>query len=140
MIGKHKHNSYSKRYISVHTTYWHTHVPLFLLAGADYAPAPDLDHTNPELRAALKDWLGWLARDVGFGGWRLDFVKGWGGSGVHAGLLGARVADGSLVGGQVRSGRRGREGERGRQRQWGKEGRGRLMRQAGGHQNAGWEL
>jgi hypothetical protein len=35
-----------------------------------------LDHLNPDLRAALKDWLGWLQRGIGFGGWRLDFVKG----------------------------------------------------------------
>lgn len=29
-------------------------------SGADYEAAPDLDHHNPELRAALKDWLNWL--------------------------------------------------------------------------------
>ena len=50
-----------------------------LPAGDDYGPAPDLDHLNPELRTALKDWLGWLQRDIGFRGWRLDFVKGYGG-------------------------------------------------------------
>lgn len=46
-------------------------------AGANYGPAPDLDHANPELRAALKDWMGWLQHDIGFQGWRFDFVKGW---------------------------------------------------------------
>jgi alpha-amylase len=46
--------------------------------GDDYGPAPDLDHLNPDLRAALKDWLLWLQQDIGFGGWRLDFVKGYG--------------------------------------------------------------
>jgi hypothetical protein len=25
---------------------------------------------------ALKDWLRWLQHDIGFAGWRLDFVKG----------------------------------------------------------------
>ncbi|GIL50540.1 hypothetical protein Vafri_6713 [Volvox africanus] len=45
--------------------------------GDDYGPAPDLDHANPELRAALKDWLSWLQRDVGFQGWRLDFARGY---------------------------------------------------------------
>ncbi|GBF91845.1 glycoside hydrolase [Raphidocelis subcapitata] len=45
--------------------------------GADYAAAPDLDHANPELRAALRDWLHWLQHDIGFEGWRLDFVKGY---------------------------------------------------------------
>nr|QKY15147.1 alpha-amylase (AMY) [Polytomella parva] len=46
--------------------------------GDDYGPAPDLDHANPELRAALKDWLKWLHEDIGFEGWRLDFVRGYG--------------------------------------------------------------
>ena len=49
---------------------------LVLLSGDDYGPAPDLDHANPDLRAALKDWLLWLQHDIGFGAWRLDFVKG----------------------------------------------------------------
>jgi hypothetical protein len=47
-------------------------------AGDNYEPAPDLDHLNPDLRAAIKDWLKWLQEDIGFGGWRLDFVKGYG--------------------------------------------------------------
>eukprot|EP00198_Chlamydomonas_reinhardtii_P004866 XP_001694202.1 alpha-amylase [Chlamydomonas reinhardtii] len=46
--------------------------------GDDYGAAPDLDHANPELRAALVDWLGWLQRDIGFEGWRLDFARGYG--------------------------------------------------------------
>ncbi|GLC36330.1 Alpha-amylase A type-1/2 [Pleodorina starrii] len=46
--------------------------------GADYGPAPDLDHANPELRAALRDWLTWLQHDIGFGGWRFDYVRGFG--------------------------------------------------------------
>ncbi|GIL76645.1 hypothetical protein Vretimale_8845 [Volvox reticuliferus] len=45
--------------------------------GADFPAAPDLDHANPELRAALKDWLSWLQRDVGFRGWRFDYVRGY---------------------------------------------------------------
>lgn len=45
--------------------------------GEDYGPAPDLDHANPDLRAALKDWLLWLHKDIGFEGWRFDFVKGY---------------------------------------------------------------
>ncbi len=48
-----------------------------LLAGEDYGPAPDLDHLNPELRAALTEWLCHLHDDVGFHGWRLDFVRGY---------------------------------------------------------------
>jgi len=46
--------------------------------GDDYGPAPDLDHANPELRAALADWMGWLQTEIGFSGWRLDFVRGYG--------------------------------------------------------------
>ena len=26
----------------------------------------------------LKEWLSWLRRDVGFDGWRIGFVKGYG--------------------------------------------------------------
>ena len=40
--------------------------------------APDLDHTNPELRAALTEWLRWLKNEVGFEGWRVDFARGFG--------------------------------------------------------------
>ena len=50
---------------------------LIAASGDDYGPAPDLDHANPELRDALKDWLRWLHEDIGFGGWRLDFARGW---------------------------------------------------------------
>lgn len=45
-------------------------------SGADYAAAPDLDHTNASLRSALVDWLSYL-QSLGFKGWRLDFVKGY---------------------------------------------------------------
>jgi len=44
--------------------------------GDDYGAAPDLDHANPELREALKEWMGWLADDIGFRGWRFDFARG----------------------------------------------------------------
>jgi len=45
--------------------------------GENYDAAPDLDHANPELRAALVDWLNWLKDDIGFEGWRFDFAKGY---------------------------------------------------------------
>eukprot|EP00877_Chromochloris_zofingiensis_P005318 jgi/Chrzof1/14788/Cz09g16070.t1 len=47
--------------------------------GADFGGAPDLDHANPELREALCHWLQHLKRDIGFEGWRFDFVKGFAG-------------------------------------------------------------
>ena len=37
----------------------------------------DLDHHNPELRDSLVDWLNWLKTDVGFEGWRFDFIRGY---------------------------------------------------------------
>src|SRR5262245_30970687 len=36
----------------------------------------DLDHTNPDVRAAIKNYLARL-RSVGFRGWRYDLVKGY---------------------------------------------------------------
>ncbi|KAL3134045.1 Alpha-amylase A type-1/2 [Trebouxia sp. C0010 RCD-2024] len=56
---------------------WHFGGTGALKTGASYHPAPDLDHTNEELRAALKDWLQWLRHEMGFMGWRFDFVKGY---------------------------------------------------------------
>ena len=44
---------------------------------ASSALPADLDHHNPELRESLVDWLNWLAKDVGFVGWRFDFVRGY---------------------------------------------------------------
>ena len=38
----------------------------------------DLDHTNEDLRSHIKEWLNWLKDDIGFEGWRFDFVKGYG--------------------------------------------------------------
>lgn len=47
--------------------------------GEDYGPAPNIDHTQDWVRKDLKEWLHWMKNDVGFGGWRFDFVKGYGG-------------------------------------------------------------
>ncbi|PSC69027.1 glycoside hydrolase family 13 [Micractinium conductrix] len=46
-------------------------------SGDDYPAAPDLDHHNRELRDSLVDWLNWLHKDMGFEGWRFDFVRGY---------------------------------------------------------------
>jgi len=46
--------------------------------GADFAAAPDLDHTNPKVRQDIVDWLLWLKGTIGFDGWRFDYVKGYG--------------------------------------------------------------
>jgi len=47
--------------------------------GEDYGPAPNVDHTKDWVREDLKRWLRWMKEDIGFGGWRFDFVKGYGG-------------------------------------------------------------
>mmetsp|Transcript_15499 Transcript_15499/g.50958 ORF Transcript_15499/g.50958 Transcript_15499/m.50958 type:complete len:495 (-) Transcript_15499:35-1519(-) len=43
-----------------------------------YDAAPDLDHTNDRVRSAVKRWLAWLREEIGFEGFRFDYVKGFG--------------------------------------------------------------
>ncbi len=52
---------------------------LFVQTAHNSVPSPhaDLDHKNKELRDGLVDWLKWLNRDIGFEGWRFDFVRGY---------------------------------------------------------------
>lgn len=47
--------------------------------GEDYGPAPNIDHTQDWVRNDIKEWLHWMKNDIGFGGWRFDFVKGYAG-------------------------------------------------------------
>jgi alpha-amylase len=46
--------------------------------GEDFNAAPDVDHTEPRVRADIIAWMRWLQTDVGFNGWRFDFTKGYG--------------------------------------------------------------
>eukprot|EP00210_Caulerpa_lentillifera_P006145 g5872.t1 len=45
--------------------------------GDFYAAAPNIDHSNPNIRNDLINWLKFLRQSIGFDGWRFDFVKGY---------------------------------------------------------------
>lgn len=45
--------------------------------GDSYNAGRDLDHTNASVRNEITNWLKWLKNDVGFDGWRYDYVKGY---------------------------------------------------------------
>jgi hypothetical protein len=44
-----------------------------------FAAARDLDHSNSLVRDGIKTWMNWLKNDIGFDGWRYDFVHGFDG-------------------------------------------------------------
>jgi alpha-amylase len=46
--------------------------------GSSYDPARDLDHTNGTVNNDIKAWMNWLRQDVGYDGWRYDYVHGYG--------------------------------------------------------------
>ncbi|KAG9140183.1 hypothetical protein Leryth_015799 [Lithospermum erythrorhizon] len=49
-------------------------------SGDNFHAAPNIDHSQEFVRRDIKDWLRWLRKDIGYDGWRLDFVRGfWGG-------------------------------------------------------------
>ncbi|KAG5050587.1 Alpha-amylase 3, chloroplastic [Glycine soja] len=49
-------------------------------SGDNFHAAPNIDHSQEFVRKDLKEWLCWLRKEVGYDGWRLDFVRGfWGG-------------------------------------------------------------
>lgn len=48
--------------------------------GDNFTPAPDIDHTNEVVRHDITKWLKWMKNEIGFDGWRFDFVKGYSGN------------------------------------------------------------
>ncbi|OHX64605.1 hypothetical protein NH26_23835 [Flammeovirga pacifica] len=45
-------------------------------SGTQYEAARDLNHNSLTVRDEIKKWMTWLKNDVGFDGWRYDFVHG----------------------------------------------------------------
>ncbi|CAN0924152.1 Alpha-amylase 3, chloroplastic [Linum grandiflorum] len=49
-------------------------------SGDNFHAAPNIDHSQDFVRKDIKEWMGWLREEIGYDGWRLDFVRGfWGG-------------------------------------------------------------
>ncbi|KAL3150549.1 Alpha-amylase [Trebouxia sp. C0010 RCD-2024] len=49
----------------------------------DYVAAPNLDHSQERVRKDITAWMKWLRNNVGYDGWRFDFVKGYAGEAVR---------------------------------------------------------
>jgi len=44
--------------------------------GDAFHAAPNIDHSQDFVRNDISEWLQWLRHDIGFDGWRLDYVRG----------------------------------------------------------------
>ncbi len=57
------------------------YVPGFALkadgSNGTFAAARDLDHFNPQVRQEITAWMNFLRNDLGYDGWRYDFVHGY---------------------------------------------------------------
>jgi len=45
-------------------------------SGDSYEAAPDIDHSNLQVQKDIIEWMKWL-KQIGFDGWRYDYVKGY---------------------------------------------------------------
>lgn len=49
-------------------------------SGESFGAAPNIDHSQEFVQKDLTEWMQWLRNEVGYDGWRLDYVRGfWGG-------------------------------------------------------------
>ncbi|KAJ0704293.1 putative alpha-amylase [Helianthus annuus] len=48
-------------------------------SGDIFHAAPNIDHSQDFVRNDVKEWLNWLKNNIGYDGWRLDFVRGFSG-------------------------------------------------------------
>ncbi|EYU22438.1 hypothetical protein ABFS82_05G010800 [Erythranthe guttata] len=49
-------------------------------SGDNFHAAPNIDHSQEFVRKDIREWMNWLREEIGYDGWRLDFVRGfWGG-------------------------------------------------------------
>ncbi|KAH7435067.1 hypothetical protein KP509_06G047800 [Ceratopteris richardii] len=49
-------------------------------SGDIFHAAPNIDHSQDFVRRDIIEWMQWLRTEIGYDGWRLDFVRGfWGG-------------------------------------------------------------
>uniref|UniRef100_A0A7S1T2P7 alpha-amylase n=1 Tax=Tetraselmis chuii TaxID=63592 RepID=A0A7S1T2P7_9CHLO len=54
----------------------HFHGKGHVSTGDAFHAAPNIDHSQEFVRADISEWLQWLRQDIGFDGWRLDYVRG----------------------------------------------------------------
>ncbi|MCK5683164.1 alpha-amylase, partial [bacterium] len=51
--------------------------------GIRYSAARDIDHTKEYVQKSIIKWMKWLKSDIGYDGWRYDFIKGYDGKYVE---------------------------------------------------------
>jgi glycosidase len=51
-------------------------------SGDTFKSAPNIDHRQVFVKKDIQEWLVWLRKNIGFDGWRIDFVRGFAGSHV----------------------------------------------------------